>query len=157
MTRSLDATDLRMIAELRRQPRASLVQLAQAVKIARGTAYSRLERLESEGVISGYGPEIDAISAGLGVMAFATLDIAQGSHAKTTSALAKIAEILEIHTVTGVGDLHCKIVARSNDHLHEILQQIAGIATVLRSQTQLALSTSLQRTVADLLSEQSQP
>ena len=76
--------------------------------------------------------------------------ITQGSH-DSTIALVDIHEIVEIHTITGQGDLLCRIVARSNDHLHEVLQQIAKIETVMRSQTQLALSTPHQRGVLDAL------
>jgi DNA-binding Lrp family transcriptional regulator len=151
MTRPLDELDLRLIAHLRRAPRSSLVQLAAAVGIARGTAYARLERLEADGVIAGYGPDIDPAAAGLGVLAFCTLEIAQGSHDETVADLTRISQILEIHTVTGSGDLLCRIVARSNDHLHAVLQRVAAIETVRRSQTQLALSTSLQRSIADVL------
>ena len=151
MDRPLDALDLRLIAQLRREPRSSIVQVARSVGVARGTAYSRLERLESDGVISGYGPDIDPSRAGLRVLGFCTLEIAQGSHDETVDALTAIPQILEIHTVTGSGDLLCRIVARSNDHLHEVLQQVAAVPTVRRSQTQLALSTSLQRSIADVL------
>lgn len=151
MTRPLDELDLRLIAHLRRTPRSSLVQLAGALGVARGTAYSRLDRLEADGVIAGYGPDIDPGRAGLGVLAFCTLEIAQGSHDGTVAELARIPQILEIHTVTGSGDLLCRIVARSNDHLHDVLQRVASIDTVRRSQTQLALSTSLQRSIADVL------
>ena len=77
------------------------------------------------------------------------LEISQGSHDSTIAALVDIHEIVEIHTITGQGDLLCRIVARSNDHLHEVLQRIAQIETVMRSQTQLALSTPHQRGVLD--------
>ena len=91
-------------------------------------------------MISGYGLDIApsgvgrrASGVGLDVLAFCTLEIAQGSHDKTAASLAAIAQILAIHTVTGTGDLHCRVIARSNDHLHEVLQLIAAISTVLRS------------------------
>lgn len=151
MPRTLDTTDLRLIAELRRRPRATAVELADAVGISRGTVSVRLARLEDDGVIIGYGPDVDATAAGLAVLAFCTLEIQQGSHASTVEALGRIPQILEIHTVTGTGDLLCRVVARSNDHLHGVLQQVASLPTVRRSQTQLALSTSLQRSIADLL------
>ena len=113
--------------------------------------YSRIDRLEREGVVTGYGPDIDVVRAGLSVLAFTVLEIAQGSHDSTIAALIDIHEIVEIHTITGQGDLLCRIVARSNDHLHEVLQQIAKIETVMRSQTQLALSTPHQRHVVDTM------
>ena len=128
-----------------------MVELARAAGVARGTAYSRVQRLEQTGVITGYGPDIDPTMAGFGVTAFCTLEIAQGSHDETIVALAAIAEITEIHTVTGVGDLLCRVVSRSNDHLHHILLQITAVPQVMRSQTQLALHSSHRRSLADLL------
>jgi len=151
MSRPLDGTDLRLLDALRRTPHAAVSELAAKVGIARGTVYSRVDRLEREGVITGYGPDIDTVRAGLSVLAFTVLEIAQGSHESTIESLVDIHEIVEIHTITGQGDLLCRIVARSNDHLHEVLQQIAHIETVMRSQTQLALSTPHQRGVLDAL------
>jgi len=151
MTRPLDGTDLRLLDALRRTPHAAVSELAATVGIARGTVYSRIDRLEREGVVTGYGPDIDSVLAGLSVLAFTVLEIAQGSHEPTIRQLADIHEIVEIHTITGQGDLLCRIVARSNDHLHDVLQRIAHIETVMRSQTQLALSTPHQRGVLDVL------
>ena len=151
MSRPIDETDVQLITALRRDPRATVTELARRLDLARGTVYSRLERLERTGVITGYGPDVDASKAGLGVLAFTTLSISQGAHTETTARLAEIPEILEIHTVTGGGDLLCRIVAGSNDHLHDVLQQIAALPSVRRSESQLALSTSVQRTAADLL------
>src|SRR5829696_3988088 len=81
VSRPLDATDLRLLESLRRNPHASVSDAATTVGIARGTVYSRIERLERERVITGYGPDVDAVRAGLTVLAFTTLEIAQGSHA----------------------------------------------------------------------------
>ena len=152
MHRPLDDTDRRLIAALTADPRVSHAELARQVDIARGTVYSRLDRLEREGVIVGYGPELSPAAAGLEVLAFCTLEIAQGTHDDTVDAIGRIDEVTEIHTITGPGDLLVRIVARSNDHLHEVLQQITKIPTVRRSQSQLALATDLSRSVAHLVS-----
>ena len=151
MTRPLDDTDLRLLTTLRATPHAPITDVAATVGIARGTVYSRLDRLRAEGVVTGFGPDVDAARAGLGVLAFRTLEITQGSHDATTAALAAIPELVEIHTVTGRGDLLCRIVARSNDHLHEVLQRVAAIETVGRSETQLALSTPHRRHDVDVV------
>lgn len=151
MPRPLDDIDRRLIAALDADPKISHAQLARDLDIARGTVYSRLDRLEHEGVITGYGPEIGPAAAGFDVLAFCTLEIAQGSHDETTRAIAAIDEVVEIHTVTGPGDLLVRVVARSNDHLHEVLQRITHIPSVLRSQSQLALATSLSRSVVHLV------
>ena len=151
MGRPLDDIDRRLIAALDADPRAGHARLARVLDVARGTVYSRLERLEREGVIIGYGPAIAPSAAGFDVLAFCTLEIAQGTHDDTTAAIRAIDEVIEIHTVTGPGDLLLRIVARSNDHLHDVLQQITHIPGVLRSQSQLALATSLSRSVVHLV------
>ncbi len=133
MVRPLDDRDRRLIAAIDAAPRAGHAQLARDLGIARGTVYSRLDRLEREGVITGYGPALAPSAAGFGVLAFCTLEIAQGTHDETTRAIVTIDEVIEIHTITGPGDLLVRVVARSNDHLHEVLQQITHIPSVLRS------------------------
>lgn len=149
----LDTTDRRLITALRRSPRASLSELARMLELARGTVTSRLQRLEGRGVIRGYGPDVDPTAAGYDVRAFTTLAIAQGSHDRTVAHLETIPNIVEIHTVTGGGDLMLRIIARTNDHLHHVLQEVAAIPEVRRTETHLALATPLQRTVADLIAD----
>jgi DNA-binding Lrp family transcriptional regulator len=151
--RDLDALDRRLIGRLRVAPHSTMSDLAEFLGCARGTVLTRLRRLEDRKVIVGYGPDIDAVSAGFGVLAFTTLAISQGSHVRVVAHLRSVPEILEIHTVTGSGDLLVRIVARSNDHLHQILQRIVSSPDVNRTETQLALSSTVLRTTADLIAD----
>ena len=151
----LDSLDRRLIGQLRAVPHSTVSELARVLGCARGTVLTRLRRLEDRRVIVGYGPDIDAAAAGLGVLAFTTLAISQGSHNRVVAHLRSIPEILEIHTVTGSGDLLVRIVARSNDHLHSILQRVVSSPDVSRTETQLARSSTVLRTTADLVADQS--
>jgi DNA-binding Lrp family transcriptional regulator len=146
-----DRLDARLIGLLRSAPNLPVVEMARRLDVARGTVQARLERLERDGLIVGYGPEVDAAVAGFGVLAFTTLEIAQGSDAQIVAGLDAIAEVLEVHAVTGPGDLHLRVIARSNEHLHDVLQRILELPGITRTETQLALHTSIQRTVADLV------
>ncbi len=149
--RSLDHTDRALIGELRARPKSSITDLARRVGVARGTVYSRIERLERTGVIAGYGPDVDPRAAGFGVLGFVTLEIEQGSHAITMDHLRAVPEVLQVHTITGDGDLLCVVVATSNDHMHQILQGITADPVISRSRTQLALHTDEIRSVADVV------
>ena len=153
----LDDIDRRLIGVLRRRPRRSVSEMARLTGLARGTVHDRIRRLEDRRVIVGYGPDIEPRSAGFGVCAFTTLTIAQGAHETTVAALSEIDKILEIHTVTGRGDLLVRIVAATNDDLHDTLQRIAAIGEVRRTETLLALHTALVRSVADLVAAGSRP
>lgn len=151
MNSPLDDTDRRLIGQLRRRPRAGISDLSRRLALARGTVQSRLDRLIDRGVITGFGPDMDAATAGYDVRAFTTLSIAQGRHDRTIAHLRRIPEVLEVHTVTGSGDLLLKIVATTNEDLHRILQEISALEEVSHTETQLALATPLLRTVADLV------
>ncbi len=154
---SLDDTDRRLIGILRWKPRISASEISRLTGLARGTVRDRIRRLEARRVIFGYGPDIDPRAAGLDVCAFTTLTIAQGAHEHTLRALSEIDEVLEMYTVTGRGDLLVRIVAATNDDLHEILQRIAAIDAVRRTETLLALHSVLLRNVADLVAANTQP
>ena len=149
MAQPLDETDRTILRTLRGHPRASIAEIARRAGVARGTLYSRLERLERDRVITGWGPELDTRAAGYDVLAFLWLQIAQGAHDETIDALAAIPEVTEVHTVTGDGDLLVRVVARSNDHLHEVLLAVTSLPPVRHSHTQLSLATGHRRPVVD--------
>lgn len=148
----IDTLDSRVIEVLRASPNLPVVEMARRLDVARGTVQARLDRLRRDGIIVGFGPDIDAARVGYGVLAFVTLEITQGSDEAIASGLAEINEVLEVHAVTGPGDLHLRVVAQSNENLHDILQRILALPGISRTETQLALHTSIHRTVADLLS-----
>jgi DNA-binding Lrp family transcriptional regulator len=147
----LDRLDVALLGLLRSRPRTPVAELARLARVARGTAQARLERMETSGVIRGYGPDIDAVSVGYDVLAFVTLEIAQGQDDSIAAHLESIPEVLEVHAVTGPGDLLCRIVARSNEHLHQVLQQVLAAPGIKRTETHLALHTRLRRSEADLV------
>ncbi len=146
----LDDIDRQVLRILRDRPRVPVAQLARLASVARGTAQARIDRLEKQRVIVGYGPDVDAGAIGLGVLAFVTLEIAQGRDQAVVDHLVDIAEILEVHAITGPGDLLCRVVARSNRHLDEVLQEMVSTPGITRSSTQLALQTRFSRAVVDV-------
>lgn len=148
---SIDEFDVRLIRLLRTSPNLPVIEMARRLDAARGTVHARLDRLEREGVIVGFGPDVDAAAVGHGVLAFTTLEIAQGASEEIIEGLRRLPEVLEVHAITGPGDLHLKIVATSNDHLHAVLERVLAFPGLRRTQTQLALHTSFERSVADLI------
>ncbi len=141
----LDDIDRSLLAILAEQPRLPIAKLARLASVARGTAQAHIDRMERTGIITGYGPDLDPAAIGYDVLAFVTLEIAQGRDAQVVAHLSTIPEILEVFAVTGPGDLLCRVVARSNDHLDQVLQAMLGAPGINRSATQLALQTRLQR------------
>ena len=99
--------------------------------MARGTVQARLDRLHARGVVTGYGPDVDPVAIGYGVTAFVTLEIRQaGGHDPVAARLAGIPEVLEAHTITGSGDMLCRVVARTNADLQRVIDAIVDVAGV---------------------------
>ena len=140
----LDDLDRRLISALGDATRPRVLELSRRLGVARNTVQARLDRLERSGVIGGFGPLVDLKAAGYGVLAFTTLEIAQGQESAVITALASVPEVLEAHKTTGPGDLLCRIVARSNDHLHEVLETVLAAPGIERMTTSLALDTPVQ-------------
>lgn len=139
----LDDVDRRLIATLAEQPRAGVLTLARVLGINRNTVQARLDKLVARGVITGFGPDVSLRAIGYDVLAFVTLEIAQGRTPDVVAHLQEIPEVVEAHMVTGVGDLLCRIVARSNEDLARVINRVLEIAGINRTTTLLALSTPI--------------
>jgi DNA-binding Lrp family transcriptional regulator len=133
------------VAKLPEVTRPNVLELSRRLGIARNTAQARLDRLQESGTVTGFEPVLDLRAQGYGVLAFTTLEIAQGSEAGVIDGLAQIPEVLEVHKVTGPGDLLCRIVATTNEHLHDVLERVLANPGIRRTTTALALTSPVAR------------
>jgi DNA-binding Lrp family transcriptional regulator len=145
----IDDLDVRLIELLTREPRIGVLECSRRLGVARGTVQARLDRMRERGVIRGFGPEIDPAALGYQVTAFVTLEIRQaGGHDPVAVRLGAIPEVIEVHTITGGGDMLCRIVGRGNQDLQRVIDLIVDVAGVQRASTVIALATPVhQRTL----------
>ena len=137
----LDALDARIVELLEAEPRIGVLEMSRRLVVARGTVQARLDKLIARGAIKGFGPEVIPEIIGYGVMSFVTLEISQRyGHQGVSDHLAEIPEVLEAHTITGSGDVLCRIVARSNADLQRVIDQIVGYEGIVRASTIIALA-----------------
>ncbi len=136
----LDQLDLDLLNLLLEEPQAGMREYARVLGVARGTVQARLARLEREGVITGHAPAVSPAGLGFAVEAFVHLYLAQGQLDIVVGLLGAIPEVLEAHTMTGEGDLLCRVAARSNLHLEEIVQTLLALPGVTRTRTEISLN-----------------
>jgi DNA-binding Lrp family transcriptional regulator len=154
----IDALDARLVLLLAAEPRIGVLEASRRLGIARGTAQARLDRLQSRGVITGFGPDVDPAALGYGVIGFATLEIRQkGGHDAVAEHLTGIPEVLEAYTITGAADLMCRIVARSNADLQRVIDRIVAYDGIVRTSTVIALATQIPYRVLPLVVQASDP
>ena len=147
----IDEVDGRLLALLDEEPRLSVLELARRAGVARGTAQARVDRLLARGVVRGFGPEIDPVELGYPVLAFTTLEINQAGVDELVVHLSGLPEVLEVHTITGPGDLLCRIVAHSNDHLQHVIAAVLAGPSINRASTHIALSSPVTLRTAPLV------
>jgi DNA-binding Lrp family transcriptional regulator len=151
MARELDALDVAILVALRDSPRAGYLELSRSLQVSRATVQARLERLERDGIVSGYGPDVELAVAGFPVLAFATLEIAQGRLDEVTAAMRAIPSVVEAYATTGPGDVHCRLAASSHEDLQRVLIEVSQIPGVARSTSVVALSRLVEYRSVELL------
>jgi DNA-binding Lrp family transcriptional regulator len=141
---AIDELDGRLIELFAADPRIGVLEASRRLGVARGTVQARLDRLMRRGVIRGYGPDIDPAALGYEVTAFVTLQIRQaGGHDPVAERLAAIPEVIEAHTITGAGDMLCRIVGRGNQDLQRVIDLIVDVQGVERASTVISLATQV--------------
>ena len=105
-------------------------------------------------MITGFGPDVDPAALGYQVTAFVTLQIRQvGGHDPVAGLLARIPEVLEVHTITGGGDMLCRVVARGNADLQRVIDVIVDVEGVVRTSSVIALDTPVAYRVLPLVAD----
>jgi DNA-binding Lrp family transcriptional regulator len=147
----MDALDGRLIDLFATEPRIGVLEASRRLGVARGTVQARLDKLAATGVITGWGPDLSPEALGFPVTAFLTLEIRQGAgHDTVARHLAAIPEVLEAHTITGVGDMWARVVARSNADLQRVIDLVLDNAAIVRSSTVIALAEQVPYRVLEL-------
>ena len=130
----MDKIDRKILAELQKNGRASLQEISQAVGLSSTPCWTRMKRMEEDGVIERYTVNLNAHALGLGdtVLVQLTLD----SHSDNTlekfgQVLATIPEVIEAYLVSGEYDYLLRVAVKdTKDYerlLREKLYKIKGI------------------------------
>jgi len=152
---NIDELDRRLIRALAADPRATVMELTRKLGVARATTQSRLDKLVARGIIS-FGPVIYPRALGYEVLAFTTIEIAQGRLDDVVAHIRDIPEVLEAHTTTGSADLHCRVVARTHEHLQSVMARILKVKGIDRTTTIIALTDQIPMRFFPLLNPSEQ-
>ncbi|MGV9303679.1 MULTISPECIES: Lrp/AsnC family transcriptional regulator [unclassified Nonomuraea] len=149
---TIDELDAKLLSLLSTEPRLGVLECSRRLGVARGTVQARLDRMIARGVITGFGPDVSAAALGYDVTAFVTMEIRQVSgHDPVADQLARIPEVLEVHTITGGSDLLCRVVARTNADLQRVIDRIVAVQGVLRTSSVIVLDTPVPYRVLPLV------
>lgn len=133
----IDRFDARIVAELQKDGRRSVVSLAEQIGLSGTPCARRIRQLEETGVIRGYTAIVDPARVGLKVSAFVQLRLAphaDGHIARLQEALSGMDEVVSCCAITGEYDFVLQVVATDLDALStlvlEKLPKIPGVRDV---------------------------
>jgi DNA-binding Lrp family transcriptional regulator len=141
----MDAIDLQLIAALRANARASTAQLARGVGRSRTSVQSRIERLEQEGVILGYGVRLAPEHASGAVRAHVMIKVGPKEARAVSAALSAIGPVRVLHSVSGEVDLIAEAATATVAEMDQVIDRIGALDGVERTTSSIILSTRFER------------
>ncbi|MGH2699363.1 MAG: Lrp/AsnC family transcriptional regulator [Actinomycetota bacterium] len=123
MRTTLDPTNLRLLDELRRNPRITMSELGRRLGMSSPAVTERVQRLEAEGVISGYRLELDPRALGWPVAAFVRIRPGPGQLKKIAELAQRSPEVVECHRITGEDCFLMKVYVSQIEKLEEVLDR----------------------------------
>jgi DNA-binding Lrp family transcriptional regulator len=141
----VDVIDEQLISALRENARASTAELARRVGRSRTTVQSRIERLERQGVIMGYGVRLAPEHARGAVRAHVMIKVGPKEVRAVTAALRAIDPVRVLHSVSGEADLIAVATTATVAEMDLVIDRIGALAGVERTTSSIILSTKFER------------
>jgi DNA-binding Lrp family transcriptional regulator len=145
----MDDTDHQIVALLRENARRSFQDIGAHVALSAPAVKRRVDRLEESGVIRGYAAIVSPEAIGWHTQALVAL-YCEGrmSAAEVRQAVAHHTEVAAAYTVAGEASAVLHVHARDTAHLEEALERVRSAPGIIRTQTQVVLSTLFERPIA---------
>ena len=137
-----DSLDNALIAELRKDGRASISALAGSLNVSRGTVQNRLDRLVSSGAILGFTVRVHEHIETEAVRAIMMIEVVGKSTSQVIKTMRGIPELIKLHTTNGAWDLVAELQAENLSEFDGVLRQVREIDGILNSETSILLSST---------------
>ena len=119
----IDSTNRRVLAELQADARISLAELGRRVGLSAPAVAERVQRLEQEGVITGYRADVDPRALGFPLQAIVRIRPAPRQIPKVAELARETPEVVECERITGDDCFFMRMNLRSVEHLEEVIDR----------------------------------
>jgi Lrp/AsnC family leucine-responsive transcriptional regulator len=120
---ALDPVNVRLLGELRKNPRMTMSELARRLQMSSPAVTDRVQRLEDNGIITGYRLELDPRALGWPVAAFVRVRPGPGQLNRIADLARDTPEVVECHRITGEDCFLMKVHVAEIDKLEEVLDR----------------------------------
>ncbi|MBB5685030.1 Lrp/AsnC family transcriptional regulator [Sphingobium boeckii] len=138
----MNVLDQKILKSIESNGRQSFQELGSDIGLSKTACWARVQSLEKNGVILGYGAKLDPRSLGLGVFAIIQIMIDPSMRKAFETAVQANPAILECHTIAGEADYVMKVACRDVDDLDNLLRMhISLLPGLQRSTTMICMNT----------------
>lgn len=141
MGTKLDATDLKIVAELQKNARLSNKELAYRVGVAPSTSLERMRRLTSAGVFQGFFADVRPEALGVGLQAIISVRLsmhARGQIEHFREHVLSLPEVSALYHVAGANDFMVHVAVKDTDHLRAlVMSSFTSLSEVAHIETSL--------------------
>lgn len=137
---TLDRHDVLLLAELQRDARQTVQQLAEAVGLSGTPCWKRVKEMEAAGIIRGYTALVDRERVGLALCVLAEVNLTRHNEddvRRFEQAVAATPQIVSCYATTGQADYVIKVLVPDiksyESFLHEVAFRLPGVTHVRSS------------------------
>ncbi|KQN04693.1 AsnC family transcriptional regulator [Sphingobium sp. Leaf26] len=141
----LDEVDDRLLTLLRQDSRQPIAQLAKELGVSRGHLYSRIARLEEEGIVAGYTIRLGAEFSASRMRAHMMIKTLPRHRRAVENALIRIGDVQAVHAISGEYDIIAVLEAEGGAELNDIIDDIGQLDGIEKTTTLVLLATKLER------------
>jgi len=118
----LDRTDTKIIQQLAKNARVSLVDIGKEVNMSRVAVKARIQALEDKGIIEKYSVIINPAKIGNNLAVFLDVQLEPQYLNEVGEKLKEMDQITKIYQMTGNTRLHIHAMLESTNHLEDFLK-----------------------------------
>jgi Lrp/AsnC family transcriptional regulator, leucine-responsive regulatory protein len=128
---SIDSIDTRILAELQRDARITVAELARRIHLSQPAVRERVQKLETVGVIKGFSTQVDAQALGYGIRAI--MRVGRCDSTRLEKLIAKTPEVVTAFNITGEDSWMLEIAVVDVEHLESVVSRFCALAVTSTS------------------------
>lgn len=140
MKHEIDAIDRQIIDILQHDARLPVKTIADRVSLSSPTVSARIERLQKEGVISGYMAVVNPEVFDYRIKAFINLEVEPTQKKEFYPYIAGVPNVIECNCVTGDYAMLMEVLFKTTKELDQFIGQLQHFG---RTKTQIVFSTNI--------------
>ncbi len=137
----MDDLDVKILRLLQKNGRLSYREIARELRVAVGTVYNRIKKMEESGVILRFIPLIDYEKVGFGLTAIIGVRAEGKKIVEIEREVAKHPRVTSVYDVTGEYDIYIVAKFKDREDMNRFVKWLLSIDGVERTNTSVVMRT----------------